>query len=252
MDGGSTDGSLEIIKKYQDKLTHWESAPDQGLYDAIDRGFKYCTGEIMGWINSDDLLLPKSLFTVGGVFHDLPAVEWFQGWPTTIDELGRLIENHPPTASRWSLLSRGYRDGLGFIQQESTYWRRSLWEKAGGCLSCDHSLAADFELWMRFFEHADLYTTRALVGGFRIRRSGQSSIERRSQYLQQADEVVTEHLTKLDSAERRKLLLWRFLGHRAWDAPLLRSLKTRLGAHLSHSPKNIKFDHLRSVFYLSS
>src|ERR1017187_698656 len=68
MDGGSTDGSVEIIKKYAQRLTHWESATDGGQADAINRGFRRATGEILGWLNSDDLLLPGCLEKVGRYF----------------------------------------------------------------------------------------------------------------------------------------------------------------------------------------
>ena len=64
IDGGSTDNSIDIIKKYEKHINYWTSEPDNGLYDALSKGLSISTGKIMGWLNSDDLLHPKSLFTI--------------------------------------------------------------------------------------------------------------------------------------------------------------------------------------------
>src|SRR5690349_701527 len=72
IDGGSTDNSLEIIKRYERHLAGWTSEPDGGMYEAIDKGFNKTTGEIMAWLNSDDMYHRKSLFAVGKLFCDLP------------------------------------------------------------------------------------------------------------------------------------------------------------------------------------
>src|SRR5258708_5296321 len=76
IDGGSTDGSVEIIQKYADRLTHWVSEPDGGQYDAVNRGFQYTRGEIMAYINSDDKYTPWAFSVVGEIFESLPEIEW--------------------------------------------------------------------------------------------------------------------------------------------------------------------------------
>src|SRR5712672_634542 len=76
IDGGSTDGSVEIIKKYERRLTWWISAPDGGQYEAINKGFARTTGEIMAWLNADDKYLPWTLSVVGDLMSTLPQVEW--------------------------------------------------------------------------------------------------------------------------------------------------------------------------------
>src|SRR5712664_2616221 len=76
VDGGSTDGSVEIIQRYADRLTYWVSQPDRGQMDALNKGFRRTTGEIMAWLNSDDMLCSWALQTVGHIFQDLPAVQW--------------------------------------------------------------------------------------------------------------------------------------------------------------------------------
>ena len=164
VDGGSTDGSVDIIRKYESQISGWVSEPDNGMYDALNKGFARTSGEIMGWISATDKLDTGGLAVVGSVFRDLPEVEWITGRPTGFNEEGMttLVLDLP----RWSR-SRFLAGANRYIQQESTFWRRSLWEKAGSRTesSCRHG--ADFELWVRFFRHAKLYPVDAFIGGFR-------------------------------------------------------------------------------------
>lgn len=117
IDGGSTDESVAIIKKYESQLAFWVSEPDKGLYDAIQKGFDKSTGEIMAWINSDDLYHPKAFFTVAEIFK-FDEVKWLQGIPTTFDELGRTVA--VSEFKRWSKLDY-YLGNFEWIQQESVF-----------------------------------------------------------------------------------------------------------------------------------
>ncbi len=165
VDGGSTDGSVEIIRRYQDCLHWWVSDPDRGMYDALNKGFAHSTGDVMGWISATDLLHPGGLFVVGSVFRDLPQVEWITGTPTAFDDQGSCVRIQ--TMRRWSR-PRFLAGANRYIQQESTFWRRSLWNRAGGHLDATRRMASDFELWVRFFRHAQLYPVDGLIGGFRV------------------------------------------------------------------------------------
>jgi glycosyltransferase involved in cell wall biosynthesis len=84
VDGGSTDGSLQIIRKYEPHLHAWVSEPDHGMYDAINKGFTRTTGEVMGWLNASDALHVGALKVVGSVFATFPEVEWITGRPTIL------------------------------------------------------------------------------------------------------------------------------------------------------------------------
>src|ERR1044071_10153093 len=84
IDGGSTDGSVDIIRKYADRLTYWISEKDNGMYDGLQKGLSRSTGEIMAWINSDDLFHPGSFMTVTEIFSHYEQVKWLQGVPTVI------------------------------------------------------------------------------------------------------------------------------------------------------------------------
>jgi cellulose synthase/poly-beta-1,6-N-acetylglucosamine synthase-like glycosyltransferase len=81
VDGGSTDGTVDIIRKYQKHIYWWISQRDHGVYDALNTGFAQSTGSIMGWLNSSDLLHTSGIFVVGSVFGSLPNVEWITGRP---------------------------------------------------------------------------------------------------------------------------------------------------------------------------
>jgi glycosyltransferase involved in cell wall biosynthesis len=173
VDGVSTDGTLEIIRKYENDISWWVSQPDKGLYDALNTGFARSTGEVMGWLNASDMLHTGGLLVVGSVFRDLPQVEWITGRPTRFNEEGMTIGTHDvPHWSRYRFLA----GANCYIQQESTYWRRSLWERAGSHLDSSQRVVGDFGLWVRFFRYAKLYTVDALIGGFRV-HSGQLALQ---------------------------------------------------------------------------
>jgi glycosyltransferase involved in cell wall biosynthesis len=166
VDGGSTDGTLDIIRKYESQISGWISEPDNGMYDALNKGFARTSGEIMGWISATDKLHTGGLSVVGSVFRDMPPeVEWITGRATAFNEEGMtVVILDIPHWSRYRYLAGANR----YIQQESTYWRRSLWQKAGSRTESGCRNGADFELWVRFFRHAKLYTVEALIGGFRV------------------------------------------------------------------------------------
>ncbi|QWV93647.1 glycosyltransferase [Geomonas oryzisoli] len=190
MDGGSTDGSADIIKKYEKHLSYWQSRPDGGHYRAVNEGFERATGEVMAWINSDDKYHPGALHLVGDAFRGCPEVEWLTGSPTLWDNEGYAagFSSEPPAWCREKYL-RG-EVNAPFIQQESTFWRRALWDKAGG-LDPEFALAGDLDLWARFFRYARLHTLHAPLGGFRSRPGeGQRSEAHLEHYNREAERIV--------------------------------------------------------------
>lgn len=208
IDGGSTDNSVEIIEKYKDRLAYWVSEPDKGLYDGVQKGFERSTGEIMCWINSDDMHHRKSLITVADLFNSFPDISWLMGCNTFYDEHGRMFIHDPDMFyDRWSKW-RMYDFKGKFIQQESVFWRRSLWEKAGGYIDRNLSLAGDADLWLRFFRHDQLYTTTLMLAGFRI-RSQQKSKDQFTEYVEELKMLIQREV-KLANAGY--YLMWlRFL-----------------------------------------
>lgn len=182
IDGGSTDSSLDIVKNYESRIRSgsdivkcrgvkffWMSGKDNGQYDAINRGFSLSNGEIMGWINSDDVYLPSAFKAITMVFREFPEVSWITANSTRIDKEGMIIDVDTSSLYPRILISRGVfngRDGR-FIQQESTFWKRSLWDQLESKLNNTWRYAADFELWMRFAALTDLVKVQTQLGAFR-------------------------------------------------------------------------------------
>ena len=187
IDGGSTDQTMDIIKKYKHRLAFWISEPDKGMYDAIQKGFDRSIGDIMGWINSDDTLSIRSLFTAAEVFTDYAAIDWLNGLPNQMDEDGRIIA--VGGLPRWNKY-RYFQMDFKYIQQEGIYWRRKLWENAGSYIDTKFSLAGDLELWSRFFNHAELYYVNGILGTYRARKANQKSLEQIDEYNRQAVELL--------------------------------------------------------------
>lgn len=195
IDGGSNDGSVEIIKKYQKNLHYWESIEDNGMYDALMKGFSRSTGEIMCWINSDDVLWKDSLKNVKKILEENSHIHWLQGWPTVIDEKGKIYLQRSPVFSKFYFYLKNHKNSGFFIQQESTFWTRDIWERSGSYLNLDYKLAADFDLWMRFFKLEKLYCTNIPLGAFRIRKGQLSS--NKKLYLQEANRSIQTNFETL-------------------------------------------------------
>lgn len=145
MDGGSRDDSAAIIERYSNRLTYWTSERDGGQTDALARGFDRATGEIMGWLCSDDLLLPGSLEQVGQYFTAHPEVDVVYGDALWIDERGRPIR----TKKEMGFNRFVFLFDHNYLPQPSVFWRRSVYERVGG-LDRAFDLAMDSDLWERF------------------------------------------------------------------------------------------------------
>lgn len=157
IDGASADGSREIIERHADSLTYWVSEPDGGQTHALVKGFCRATGDICGWLCSDDLLLPGALQCVGEFFRDHPQVDAVFGDSIWIDANGKPIRPKREMGFNRFVFLHDYN----YVPQPSMFWRRSLYESVGG-LCPNFVLAMDNDLWERFsargrIEHIPVY-----------------------------------------------------------------------------------------------
>ncbi len=236
IDGGSSDTSVGILKKYQEKLHYWVSEPDKGMYDAINKGFSRSSGEIMCWINSDDVLWEGSLNYIAKKFSENKKVHWLQGFPSVINEKGELILQREPIFSPWFFYLREHEKQFSFIQQESTFWSRKLWDKAGSELCLNYELASDFDLWMRFFSYEPLYCSKRQLAAFR-KREGQKS-SNKTRYLAEVERSLKFNFQKVSLVKKINfyiLAAFKILSKLHWG--VFMRLKNKWVAHLIGTPK---------------
>jgi glycosyltransferase involved in cell wall biosynthesis len=171
MDGGSTDDTLQRVERYRDRLAHFESGPDGGQSAAIAAGFARSRGEIMAYLNSDDVLLPGTLNYVVDYFRRHPEVDFIYSHRCFIDEANRVTGYWilPPHSDfmmrRWDL-----------IPQETCFWRRGLYEKAGG-MDPSFRFAMDYDLFVRFMAHGRLRRVPRVLGAFRVHREAKTTTQ---------------------------------------------------------------------------
>lgn len=150
VDGGSSDGSLRILDSYRGRLV-WVSEPDRGQVDAINKGLARCTGDVVGWPNSDDLLLPGALDRAAHAFQSRSEVEWVHGRCWIIDENGKRIRRWVEAYKHYRARRHSFERLLleNYVSQMTVFWRRSLLDTVG-YLDPTYPLAFDYELWLRF------------------------------------------------------------------------------------------------------
>lgn len=163
VDGGSTDGSLEIIQKYADRLAWWVSEHDQGQTDAINKGFANAKGEILAWLNSDDTYLDTAISEAVAFLKAHPEVGAVYGDANLIDEQGTVIGKFPSRQTDYQRLMRGYVH----IPQQATFFRGSLWKKVGP-LDPSFYFAMDYDLWVRLSREAPIKYHPRLWANFRL------------------------------------------------------------------------------------
>lgn len=188
IDGGSTDETLGIVRKYKDLVESgtfpircsqanitYISERDEGMYDAIVKGFQLVTGDVVAYINSDDFYLPNAFSIVAEIFQKYPDIDWFTGMQTSYNEKGQIIDCFLPSKFSSRLIRKGiYGTVLPFIQQESTVWRKKLLNYLDFDLLRKYKFAGDFYIWYTFSKQAELYIAEGCLAGFRI-RAGQVS-----------------------------------------------------------------------------
>jgi glycosyltransferase involved in cell wall biosynthesis len=174
-DGGSQDGSPAIIEQYANQLYHWESVPDRGQADAVEKGFAHLQTElgsddVMAWLNSDDLLAPRTLATVADYFARHPDVDVIYGHRIIIDwqdrDVGRwIMPPHEPDSLAW----------IDYVPQETMFWRKRAWDRAGG-IDPSFQFALDWDLLARFTQSGcKIVRVPYFLGCFRVHPTQKTS-----------------------------------------------------------------------------
>ena len=188
IDGGSTDESLEILKRYS---VDYEIVPELNNYEAIHYGFEKYPSDIQAWLNADDIYRDGALYSVMQIFNTSSHVWWLTGLPSLTDSTGRIkpITSLPcPLFSKYFYL-QGRRK---YIQQESTFWRSKLYTTVNG-LSTDYKYANDYFLWFSFFKHTKLYTLPQILASFREHGGGQISVKNREKYKGEVEDIIAKN-----------------------------------------------------------
>lgn len=228
MDGGSTDNSVDVIQKYADRFKYWQSQKDRGQNHAITEGFKHATGDIYAYLNSDDMYLPWTFRTVAQLFTLFPKIEWLTSRTLLIwNAEGRPAAAYPAEHYARTRFYRGETTRMtegksGWIEQEATFWRPALWEKAGARMDESLYLAGDFELWARFFQHADLVTTDIPLAGYRQHGTNKSTP---NEYLEVCNQILSKYPgNTLDDPRKiwaaQKILKWLGRGGKRWGSTI--------------------------------
>jgi glycosyltransferase involved in cell wall biosynthesis len=225
LDGGSTDDSVEIIRRYAPQLTYWHSQPDDGQSAAIKAGFAMATGEIYCWLNSDDILLPGALHTIGALFRRHPDVDVFYGNRLVIDSDGAIIGRH---VWPWRLTQSHWYAGQP-LAQEACFWTRAIYERVGG-LDPSKFFILDYDLFVRMWRAGKFRKTPHYLGCLRIHEETKNTrhadvwqrelAEARERYgLRPPGYVAARVLNRVD-----RLQLWLERRRRAEDTFGLRQL----------------------------
>jgi glycosyltransferase involved in cell wall biosynthesis len=214
MDGGSTDNSAEIIEQYAQHLAYWRSLPDGGQAHALADGFSRASGEILGWVNSDDILLPGALRHVARLFAGAPKLGFVYGNRLLIDKDGAVIARHiwPYVLTRWH-----WAEGQP-MGQEACFWRRDLYEAAGG-IDPNKSFIMDYDLFFRMWRQGRFRKTSRFLGAARVHDATKTATlehvwrqefaEALQNYrLRKAGPIAKRIISRLDNWPKRLEAVW--------------------------------------------
>jgi glycosyltransferase involved in cell wall biosynthesis len=226
MDGGSKDGSIDTIRKHAEHIAYWESEPDKGQTDAINRGFRKSSGDVLCWLNSDDLLMPGTLIDVGRRFTESP-------------DKARLIHGsgivwHDSASSQQADVIHATRHEsselrrFNYMVQPSCYWSRSLYERTGP-LDMDYDYVMDWDWFLRASEHAEFEFVSKPYSIFRMHETNKTAnggATRRAEILNVVDRFADDYWKRLyryvdENYERIKPKYDRMTG---WRLPRSRQL----------------------------
>jgi len=240
IDGGSTDGSVNLIKRYEDKLTYWISEPDKGQADAINKGFKRATGEVLCWVNSDDVLFPASLEVIAKCYVKKDEPEIIHAWGVYINHGGKITRLiRVPRQKRFFFFA-----GIWVVPAPTVFFKASSIWKVGG-LDVRLRLSMDLDLWVRMMKaRARVEIVHKYLGAFRWHSSSKTSIslkEKGSRKLEnpESSKILDEVLPNFPERRRRR---WRTVWWRLYQLMNLNYARSYF------ETQRVKGKHWKDVF----
>jgi glycosyltransferase involved in cell wall biosynthesis len=208
MDGGSNDNSPDIIKEYDNHLSYWQSCPDNGQSAAVHEGFKLSTGDILCWLNSDDMLSPGALSYVLNIFKNNINIKFLYGGCQLIDSNGNNLKilREPLFEKNWQIYIRNC------IPQSSSFWRRDLYFEVNG-LDINLHYAMDYELWFKFCSITTPFVLRRILS--KQRQYPENKTFSNPNSLKKEIEFVNKKYFNLDVLSLSKVFFWRL--HRIFN-----------------------------------
>lgn len=233
MDGASTDKTIDVAAEYEKRLRAGEypirckkatlqyfSEKDNGMYDAVNKGFTHATGDIYAYINADDTYLPHAFKRVSKTFEQFNEIRWLKGINSVINESSQPIKTNPCYMYNQKWIQLGiYGINAYFIHQESVFWRSELWKTTGG-IDGKLKLAGDYYLWVQFSKQTPLWSINMPLSCFR-KSAGQLS-EDMSEYRKEQFSVI--QVPKNWLVFRIKLFFWLRSKFLTFLEPFFRSL----------------------------
>lgn len=186
VDGGSTDGTVDFLGTLDDPRVRWTSEADRGQSHAINKGMDAASGDVVAWLNTDDLYAPGALAAVAGAFAANPAAQWLAGRCEIIDAGGTVIRPAVRRYKERSLRRYAYRKLLreNFISQPAVFWRRDFGRRVG---PLDESLhyTMDYDLWLRMGRQSPPLVLDRVLAQFRLHRASKTGAVKREQFDEQ-------------------------------------------------------------------
>ena len=236
MDDGSKDKSADVAQAYADKIADGSypilcksitmrvvRQENTGMYEAINRGFALATGDVFSWINADDLYQPGALAAVTKTLAAFPEIEWLKGITDEVDEAGTKTRSGQCYVYKQDWIAKGiYGQEAYFIQQDSVFWRKELWQKVAP-MPAHYRSAADYWLWIQMAKYAPLWSLNVPVSCFRKREgqiSGNVSKYKKEQWNARPRRSLTAWVARLFFSPQSRLIP-HFQGFFKWLYPLL-------------------------------
>lgn len=233
IDGGSCDGTINVIEKYKKHITFFISERDTGQYNAINKGFNHASGKYLTWLNSDDMFKKNTLLNISEILIKYPQIDWITGAKMFYSSDGEieLVANQIPYYSTFIRMGFYVGNLFGWIQQEGTFWSKDLWMKAGP-LRENLFYASDFCLWKEFAKYSNLFTVNTIFAGNRHHS------KQKTEKLFGAESYIQEALST-------NYKLFKFLAINRFTAKIIQNVSKCLPA------KNIiNFDTMRKDWFI--